>query len=282
MTGPIARFDHAMIAVSDLEGAAAHWKSLGFRLTPKGVHQGKGTANYCVMFADSYIELVGVVNPAEASGRLAARIAQSGEGVAGIAYGADDADKTFAALAAAAVKAEAPVSLERPLDLDGQRDMVRFRNVMLPEAGLEPLLQFVCSHVTPELTRARHEWQLHANGVTGVNEIVICAADPMAHAEQWRRMFGKPAVRERKGEVTALVEPITLRLAKFEMIAERFPKAKLAAPPVTPHVMAVCLDVNEPDAATTMWDMARIPYHEAPNGAVYTSANGVVLELSEG
>jgi catechol 2,3-dioxygenase-like lactoylglutathione lyase family enzyme len=282
MTGPISRFDHAMIAVADLERAAALWKSLGFRLTPKGVHQGKGTANYCLMFADSYIELIGVVNPQEASGRLAARIAQAGEGVAGLAYGSDDADKTHGALIAAGVKAEAPVSLERPLELDGDREMVRFRNIMLPEAGLEPVLQLVCSHLTPGLTRARHEWQLHANGVTGVNEIVVCVSDPMAHADQLRRVFGKPAVRDRKGEVTALVEPMTLRLSKFEAIAERFPKAKLTPPQVLPHVVAICLDVNEPDAATTMWDMARIPYHEAPNGAVYTAASGVVLELSEG
>lgn len=282
MTGPIPRFDHVMIAVDDLERAAAQWKALGFRLTPKGVHQGKGTANYCVMFADSYVELIGVVNPAEASGRLAARIAENGEGVAGLAYGGDDADKIHAGLMAAGVQVETPVSLERPIDLDGARDMVRFRNVMMPEAGLEPILQFVCTHLTPALTRARHEWQLHANGVTGVNEIVVCVADPLAHAGQLRRMFGKSAVRDRKGEVSALVEPLTLRLSKFEAIAERFPKAKLQPPAVTPHVTAVCLDVNEPDAATTMWDMARIPYHEAPNGAVYTAANGAILELSEG
>lgn len=282
MTGPISRFDHVMIAVADLEKAAAQWKSLGFRLTPKGVHQGKGTANYCIMFSDSYVELIGVVNPAEASGRLSARIAAGGEGVAGIAYGADDADKAFAALTAAGVNAETPVSLERPLDLDGQRDMVRFRNVMMPDAGLEPILQFVCSHLTPGLTRARHEWQLHANGVTGVNEIVVCVDDPLAHAEQLRRMFGKPAVRDRKGEVSVLIEPLTLRLSKFDATAERFPKAKLTPPAVTPNVMAICLDVTEPDAATTMWDMARIPFHETGNGAVYTAANGVVLELSEG
>jgi catechol 2,3-dioxygenase-like lactoylglutathione lyase family enzyme len=282
MTGPIAKFDHAMIAVADLESAAATWRGLGFRLTPKGVHQGKGTANYCMMFAETYVELIGVVNPDEASGRLAARIAEAGEGVAGIAYGTDDADLTFAALTAAGVKAEAPISLERPLDLDGERKMVRFRNVMLPEAGLEPILQFVCSHLTPDLTRARHEWQLHANGVTGLNEIIVCVVDPMAYTEQFRRLFGKSTVRERKGELSALVEPITLRLSKFEAIADRFPKAKLAPPAVTPHVMALCLDVNEPDAATTMWDVAGIKFHEGAGGAVYTSVNGVILELSEG
>jgi catechol 2,3-dioxygenase-like lactoylglutathione lyase family enzyme len=282
MTGPIGRFDHAMIAVADLERAAAHWKSLGFRLTPKGEHLGKGTANYCIMFPESYLELIGIVNPSDAKGRLAARLAVGDEGVAGLAYGADDADKTHAALATAGVTVEEPVSLERPLSLDGHRDMVRFRNVMMPDAGLEPILQFVCSHLTPGLTRARHEWQLHANGVTGVNEIIVCVDDPMAHAEQLRRLFGKPAVRDRKGEVSALVEPITLRLAKFDAIVERFPKAKLTAPPPMPRVMAICLDVNEPDAATTMWDMAKIVWHEAPNGAVYTQSNGVVLELSEG
>jgi hypothetical protein len=68
------------------------------------------------------------------------------------------------------------VSLERPLDLDGTRDMVRFRNVMMPDSGLEPILQFVCSHLTPALTRARHEWQLHANGVTGVNDPTVVGA----------------------------------------------------------------------------------------------------------
>jgi catechol 2,3-dioxygenase-like lactoylglutathione lyase family enzyme len=282
MTGPISRFDHAMIAVADLERAHAQWKTLGFRLTPKGVHQGKGTANYCIMFADSYIELIGVVNPDEASGRLAARIAEAGEGVAGIAYGADDAEAVYAALTQAGVKAEAPVSLERPVELDGQRDMVRFRNVMLPEAGLEPILQFVCAHLTPHLTRARHEWQLHANGVTGVNEIIVCVADPAAYAGHLRAMFGKQAVRERKGEVTVLIEPITLRLGDFDSVAARFPKAKLTPPPVTPHILAICLDVTEPDAATTMWDMAGIKFHESGNGAVYTAANGVVLELSEG
>jgi catechol 2,3-dioxygenase-like lactoylglutathione lyase family enzyme len=282
MTGPIARFDHAMIAVSGLERAAALWRSLGFRLTPKGVHQGKGTANYCVMFADTYLELVGVVDPSAASGRLAARIAQAGEGVAGLAYGADDADLAHAALIAAGVRAEPPVSLERPLDLDGQRDAVRFRNVMLPDAGFEPVLQFVCSHLTPDLTRARHEWQLHANGATGVNEIVLCVDDPLAHAEQMRRLFGKPAVRDRKGEVSALIEPITLRLSQFAAIAERFPRAGLTPPAHTPHVMAVCVDVNEPDAAMTMWDVAGIAYHTAANGAVYTWASGVILELSEG
>jgi hypothetical protein len=144
------------------------------------------------------------------------------------------------------------------------------------------VLQFVCSHLTPHLTRARPEWQLHANGVTGENELIVCAADPMTYAERLRRMFGKSAVRERKGEVTALVEPITLRIATFEGIAARFPKAQLSAPTVVPHVMAICLDVTEPDAATTMWDMAGVKYYESGNGAVYTIANGVVLELSEG
>ena len=77
-------------------------------------------------------------------------------------------------------------------------------------------MQFVCTHLTPALTRARHEWQLHANSVTGVNEVIVCVTEPAAYADGLRRMFGKPAVRERKGEITALVEPITLRLSTFD------------------------------------------------------------------
>ncbi|HAH11240.1 MAG TPA: hypothetical protein DCL54_12610 [Alphaproteobacteria bacterium] len=282
---PIERFDHALIAVADLEAAAAAYRSLGFRLTPRGEHTGKGTANYCIMFGDSYLELIGVVDPSLASGRLAARIASAGEGGIGLAYGGDDANTIHEALRGAGVEAEAPVSLSRPLTLDSETNEVRFANVMMPAAGLEPLIQFVCTHQTPELTRARHEWQLHANGATGLNEVIIAVTEPGAHAAAMRRMFGQQAVRERQGEVTALVEPLTLRLCTWNKIAERFPHSAVKQPSVLPHIAALCLDVTEPDAATTMWDMAGIKYFEGAGGAVYvgpSSACGVILELSEG
>jgi catechol 2,3-dioxygenase-like lactoylglutathione lyase family enzyme len=285
MTAPIECFDHAMLAVRDLELAASKYRSLGFRLTPKGVHQGKGTANYCLMFADAYIELLGIEDQALASPRLRQWLDERGEGVIALAYGANDADRSYRDLLTAGFKTDAPADLSRPLELDGQTHLVRFRNVSFHESGFEPLIQFVCTHLTPDLTRAHHEWQLHANGVTGLNEVIMLVENPKSHVEMLKRILGPKAVRERQGEITALVEPITLRLSKWENFSARFPESKMPPPTQLPHVAALCLDVNEPDAATAMWDKAKIPFHRGKGGAVYvdaSDAHGVILELSEG
>src|SRR5262245_28707416 len=129
---PISRLDHVVIAVQNLDVAAATYRKLGFTLTPRGLHEGKGTGNHCIMFGSTYVELLGVVDATGAEGRLAQRVKARGEGGMAVAYGADDADKTHAAMRAADVDAEAPNDLARPLELDGKREMVRFRNVMMP------------------------------------------------------------------------------------------------------------------------------------------------------
>jgi hypothetical protein len=118
-----------------------------------------------------------------------------------------------------------------------------------------------------------------------LNEIIIAVQNPMAHITAMQRMFGKSTVRERKGDVSALVEPLTIRLTTWAGVQARFPKAADEPPKMMPHVAALCLDVTEPDAATTMWDMAKIAHHVGVGGAVYvaaTDAHGVIIEVSEG
>ena len=57
MSGPITGIDHALVGVRDLEAARRAYRHLGFMVSPRGRHIGWGTANYCVMLPDSYIEL---------------------------------------------------------------------------------------------------------------------------------------------------------------------------------------------------------------------------------
>ena len=49
--------DHAVIALRDLDAAAASFSRLGFTLTPRGVHS-IGSQNHCIMFGSTYIELL--------------------------------------------------------------------------------------------------------------------------------------------------------------------------------------------------------------------------------
>lgn len=60
------RFDHAVIAVRDLDSAIQRFQHLGFDAQPGGRHTGRGTHNGLVRFGLDYFELLSVYNEAEA------------------------------------------------------------------------------------------------------------------------------------------------------------------------------------------------------------------------
>jgi catechol 2,3-dioxygenase-like lactoylglutathione lyase family enzyme len=60
------RFDHAVIAVRDLDSAIAQFRHLGFDAQPGGRHTGRGTHNGLVRFGLDYFELLSVYDEAEA------------------------------------------------------------------------------------------------------------------------------------------------------------------------------------------------------------------------
>src|SRR5258708_12284597 len=72
----IAGIDHVIMGVRDLERAHIGWPRLGFTLPPRGGHLGQGTANYCIMFARDYLELLGFVTRDDYAHRLEAFLAR--------------------------------------------------------------------------------------------------------------------------------------------------------------------------------------------------------------
>ncbi|MGI9503687.1 MAG: VOC family protein, partial [Geminicoccaceae bacterium] len=63
MASNLVGIDHAIIGVRDLEKGKEAFEKLGFRATPRGRHVGWGTANYCLMFDQDYLEILGIVDP---------------------------------------------------------------------------------------------------------------------------------------------------------------------------------------------------------------------------
>src|SRR5690606_16548326 len=70
MTPIIKAFDHVLVGVDDLEAARRNWERLGFTACPRGRHIGWGTANYCLMFPENYVELIGIVDPDQFTNNL--------------------------------------------------------------------------------------------------------------------------------------------------------------------------------------------------------------------
>ena len=278
---PLSRLDHVVIAVKNLDIAAATYRKLGFTLTPRGLHEGKGTGNHCIMFGATYLELLGVVDASCADGRLAQRVTARGEGGMAIAYGADDAHKVYADLRAADVEAEAPNDLARPLDLDGKREMVRFRNVMMPSLTLPETMQFVCTHLTPQLTRARHEWQLHPNGATGVDKIIVAHDNPTQTEAEFAALFGGGRSRM-TDQACGVLDNTKIAVQSPGQITQNFgPNALPGAPRL--GIVGLCVKVTEVDAAAAMLDMGRVQHSESKRGVIVpaSAAHGVFIEFTD-
>ena len=79
MNRHLTGIDHLIVGVRDLEAARASFARLGFSTTPRGRHQGWGTANYCIMLERDYLELLGIIDPSKFTNRLDERLARAGE-----------------------------------------------------------------------------------------------------------------------------------------------------------------------------------------------------------
>ncbi len=194
MTDAIRGIDHAIIGVCDLDGARDRFERLGFATAPLGNHVGKATANHCIMFADSYLELLGINEPEypDTLG-LDAFLDARGEGLVKIALGTPDADAARAAVEAGGFSPTGPEDLARPLT-DQPDAIVRFRNLQIPEAETGDLGVFLCGHKTPELMRPPGSTD-HVNSARNLVAAAAVVDDVEAVAGPWARLLGRPAAR---------------------------------------------------------------------------------------
>src|ERR1700761_4171467 len=126
MQNAIAGIDHVIIAARDLDAARDGWTRLGFTLTPRGRHLGQNTANFCIMFAGEYLELLGFFGPDEHAERLRSFLAQR-EGPMSVALAPESTvEDTAAALVLAGLHPGPPRALGRQLELPEGTVVPRF------------------------------------------------------------------------------------------------------------------------------------------------------------
>jgi len=172
--------DHAVMAVRDLDAAAASFRALGFTLTPRGYHS-IGSQNQCIMFGRSYVELLAAPVEHPWLDYYRRFLREHGDGLAGIALSTGDAEAAFAELRAQGVAVKPPMDLSRP----AEGGVARFRLVQIDGApGV-----FICQHLTRELVW-RREWQTHTNGadeLVGVSLAPKKPFDGVPKAIEWQR-----------------------------------------------------------------------------------------------
>jgi catechol 2,3-dioxygenase-like lactoylglutathione lyase family enzyme len=189
----ITGIDHTLVGVKDLEAARRVWQTLGFTVTPRGRHIGWGTGNYCIMFESGYIELLGVVQPAEFLNGLDVFL-KSREGLMGLAFGTDDAKGLQAALQSAGIPAEGPKDLKRKLELPEGEALPAFSLLFPDKRALPGLNAFITQHLTPQIIR-RPEWLRHANRARRLVSVTVVAADPAKTALGYLPIFGPERIK---------------------------------------------------------------------------------------
>ncbi len=281
MSPPITGIDHVLVGVRDLEAARRAYRHLGFTLSPRGRHIGWGTANYCVMFARGYIELLGIVDPAQFTNNLD-RFLETREGLLGLAFASDDCAAAAEVLRARGITVGAPQELKRILELPEGAVEPAFKLVHLPARATPGAPAFICQHLSPELVW-QSPWLAHPNGARGLVSVTGAVEDPGAVALAYAALFGPEAVWSERDAVEVETGRGRLRFTTPAGLSTLYPGLAEPPHPPAPGLAGLRLDVADLNATTGYLDAAGVRYLRDADTLVRLPADlacGVVVEFA--
>lgn len=195
--------DHLVVAVRDLDAAAAAWQELGFTVTPEARHPW-GTANRLVQVDGFFVELLAVADESgieETTGDVFSFGAfnrdflKTREGGSMVVFESRDPAEDRAAFEKNHLKTYAPFSFERTATYpDGSTAKVAFELTIVSDPLAPMIGYFTCHNRIPE-NFWRPAFQNHANGAAEIGEIVLVAKDPSDHHEFLGGLIGQREMR---------------------------------------------------------------------------------------
>ena len=245
MSAPDGLFlDHVAVVVPDLARAAKTYERLGFRLTSESSHKGPlapggplepyGSGNHCAMFAEGYLEILGITDPKRYTGEVSPLL-QRYAGLHLIALGCGDARQAARDLGKR-LGAELGIrELGRDVpQVDGGTKPAQFRIVGLPAGTFSEAKLFLIEQSTPNVL-----WQPalldQPNGVTGLAGAVLCVATPAETRQRLGRIIGREDLALSRGGLEVIdsgelaarygIEPAALPM----VAAARFAVSDVAA-----------------------------------------------------
>jgi hypothetical protein len=178
----ITRFDHAVIAVADLDLAVEAYSALGFEVFLGGRHEHRGTHNALIRFGGvDYIELLGVYDSETAAesglnGRtLAEFVADREGGLVGHCYATDDIQGEAARMREAGLKMVGPFEMKREKP-DGRE--LTWRLLVPEDIPWRRRWPFFIEWDDPDEVRLAVEGVgNHANGARSVSGVGVAVRD---------------------------------------------------------------------------------------------------------
>ncbi len=225
--------DHIVLAVRDLEVAAARYEALGFTLTPRAEHPW-GTANRLAQFAGRcFIELLSIDRPqvlADHAKTLPDQAFDFGsfnrdflgrrEGASMLVLSGEDARADCTRFAK--LGGHPPFDFERKATLpDGSSAKVAFSLAFASDPALPQCGFFTCQNHFPEVFW-KPAFQGHANGAETMTAVVLAAEEPARHAA-FLETFTGAAGRDVAGGLTFALGTQELLVLSPDAVERLFP-----------------------------------------------------------
>ena len=216
MTFPL---DHVVINVLfDMDRAAALMSRLGFTVTPRGFHS-LGSINHLMVFERHYLELIGLPSGTDV---LRRDVLESPRGLNGLVFRSGDVDASLSALRHSGLSMLEPQSFSRPVTIDGVEQLARFRTTRTAPELFEAGRVYYCQHYTPELVW-RREWMTHANGCSGLGELVVVTTTMETDVSRYAKAAQAPLEKQASDVWTIdLVDAFRITLLSPARYLERY------------------------------------------------------------
>jgi hypothetical protein len=264
--------DHLVICVRDLAQAALDWQTLGFNLTPTGVHP-FGTSNRLAMFGNNFLELLAITDAAAVPPAAPDRFSfaahnrdflATGEGMSMLALHSADAHADAARFKANHIGAYAPFDFGRDAVLPGGGTArVEFSLAFATDPAMPGIAFFTCQQRHPPELFWKPDYQRHPNGTLRVIEVVMSAPEPAEH-RGFLEHFTESTAELAPGRLTVGESGNRITVLGPAEMARRLPGL---ASDASPRFCAARLAVADLDA--TRWVLK--------NNGVDFEVNGVVL-----
>ncbi|HZB62604.1 MAG TPA: VOC family protein [Microvirga sp.] len=183
------RIDHLVVAVHDLEGAAAFYRNLGFQVGARNRHPW-GTENRIIQLSGSFIELIALGEGADLPPHAAGSFSfgafvrdylQHREGLAMLVLDSSDAEGDARLFAKRGIGSFGPFHFERTgRRPDGSETRVAFTLAFAADESAPRAGFFVCQQHFPENFWNR-EFQQHDNKALAIGSVALAAPDPARH-----------------------------------------------------------------------------------------------------
>jgi hypothetical protein len=272
----VKAIDHLVIRVADLDAGQNIFESLGFTLTPRGFHAGRGSANHTAPLpSGNYFELIYLPPGADAP------FPERPEGPVALALAPTDSHVVHAELAALGYHVDPPRDLARPVHLPGGTREARFINVGFPPIAPQAIGFFACQHLTRDLVW-RPEWEGHANGAERVSEIIVVDPSPSDLRATYAGLYGEPAVRADSNGVVVTLGGDKISFLTPPAFQKRFPTVAVPADLTeTGWFAGAVMRVRSLDKVAMILAAAGIVAARTPSGSLVVAPSDAANTLLE-